>query len=123
LLDLKLLDRALRDVLGGGTDGFIADVEAVHFDASGATEAPAEGDGRKTVLGGVEVAAVLDLHSGFKLCQIEEIPSIDGQVLDLLAGQNALHGDLLGVDLDSRSLHFHHLIGLPPPAASRYPQW
>src|SRR5579863_7123991 len=44
LLDLKFLDGVLGDVLGGGADGFVADIEAIHFDASGAPETATEGN-------------------------------------------------------------------------------
>ena len=98
-----------RDVLGGGADGFIADVQAVDFNAGGAPEAAAEGDGRKTVLGGIEVAAILDLHAGFELGEIEEVAAVDGKVLDLLRGQDSLHGGLFGVHLNFGSLDFDHL--------------
>ena len=111
LLDLKFLDGALGDVLGGCAHGFIADIETIHFDAGGAAEASTEGNGRETVFGRIKVAAVLDLHTGFELREIEKISSVDGQILNLLAGQNALHGDLLSVDLNVGSLHFHDLTG------------
>ncbi len=122
LLDLKFLDGAFGDVLGGGADGFIADVEAVHLDAGGAAEAAAEGDGREPVLGGIEVAAVLDLHSGFELCEIEEISSVDGQVFNLLAGQDPLHGGLLGIDLNFCEPALPRLDWFVRPAALRCPQ-
>src|SRR5579863_70928 len=113
LLDLKFLDRARRNVLRGCAHGFVADVEPVHFDAGGASETPAKRNGRKTVLGGVEVPAVLDLDSRLQLGEVKKVSSVDRQVLDLLGGKNSLHGGLLGIDCDFGALNFDDLRCLP----------
>ena len=54
---------------------------------------------------GIEVGAVLDLHPGLKLRQVEEVAAVDRQILDLTGGQHALHRGLLGIDADRRGFH------------------
>ena len=66
-----------------GADGFIGNIDTVHFNAGGAAKASAKGDGREAVLGGIEIAAVLNLHAGLKLGKIEEVAAVDRQILNL----------------------------------------
>jgi len=79
LADLEFLNGAGRDVLRGGTHGFVGDVHAVHFDTGRATEAAAEGDGGEPILGWVEVAAVLNLDAGFELSEVKELRPLIGR--------------------------------------------
>src|SRR3954465_13412024 len=77
LAELEFLNRTSRDVLRSSAHGFIADVDAIQSDSGGTAVAPAERDRRKPVLGGIEVAAILDLHTGLELVQVQEIASIE----------------------------------------------
>ena len=83
LADLEFLNGALRNVLSGGADGLVAGIDAINLDAGGATETATEGDRGESFLGGIDVAAVLDLNAGLELGEIEEVAAVDGKVLDL----------------------------------------
>ena len=98
LADLKFVDRAGRNIFGGGADGFVADVHAVHFDARGASEAAADGNRREADFGGIEIGAILNLHARFELREIEEVAAVHRQVFDLFLVQDALHAGLFGID-------------------------
>ena len=99
------------DVAGGGADGFVRNVRAIHLNARRAAKAPAHRDGLIADLGRVEVGSILNLHARLKLRQIKEVAPVDRQILDLGRGQNALHRRLFRVDagrsglnLDGRAL-------------------
>jgi hypothetical protein len=64
---------------------------------------------RITRLRGVEILPVLQLDARLQLRQIEEVPPVDRQIIDLLLRQNVLHLGLLRVDPNRPRLHFHHL--------------
>ena len=74
-----------------------------------AAEPATEGNRRETVLGGIESAAILNLDARLQLCEVEEVAPVDGQILDLLRGEDALDCGLLGVHGNLGSLHFNHL--------------
>src|ERR1700678_1735274 len=61
--NLEFLNRAGGNILGGGADGLVADVQAIHFNARGTAKTTAERNRRESLLGGIEAAAVLDLHA------------------------------------------------------------
>jgi hypothetical protein len=93
-------------------DGFIADIDSVHFNASGPAESAAERDRRKTVFGRVEGSSILNLHSRLQLGEIEKVAAIDRQILNLLAGKDALHRGLFRIDRHFVGLYFHYLCAL-----------
>src|SRR5208282_6551763 len=97
LKKLEFLNGAGRNVLCGGSDGLVAHVDAIDFDSGGTSETALEGDGRETVLGGIESAAFLNLNSGLELSEVEEIATVDGEILNLLKADHALHCCLLGI--------------------------
>ena len=111
LFSLKFLDGTGGNVFGGSADGFVADVNAVDFDARSASKTAAKGDGGVTDFCGVKVAAVLDLHAWFELGEGEEVAAIDGQALDLFGHQHALNGGLLGVYRHRFTGHFDNRVG------------
>ena len=98
LANLEFTNGNLRNVLRGGADGFVADVHAVHLNASGAAEVARERDGRETVFCGIEVGAILNLYAGLELREVEEVAAIDRQRFDLLTGEHTLNGGLFFVD-------------------------
>ena len=108
LAELEFLDSALGNVNGGRAEYLVGNVNAVHFDSSGAAETSAEGDGREPVLAVTEVRAVLDLDARFQLCKVQEIAAIDGKVLNLLRIQHTLHGGLFGVHPQFGALDFDY---------------
>src|SRR5208283_283241 len=108
----KLLNAAGRNIFSGGTDGLVADVDAVYVDAGSASEASAEGDRRVADLGRVEIRAVLNLDARLKLGEIEEVAAVDGQVGNLIRAQHALHLRLLGVDLYGAGANLNGFTGL-----------
>src|SRR3989442_1753894 len=67
LAELELLDAAWGDVRCGRAEYLVGNVDAVHFDSSGATETATERDRRITVL--AETRRILDLNARFQLCQ------------------------------------------------------
>jgi hypothetical protein len=97
LADLKFLDGADGNILRGRSDRLVGNVEPVDFYARGAAKSPAEGDRGKTLLGGIEISAVLNLYAGFELRQVQEISPVNRQVFDLRAGNDSLDGGLVGV--------------------------
>ena len=107
---MKLVNRTCRDIFSRGAHRLVAYVHAVHFNAGRAAKAAAHGDGREAHFRGVEVAAILNLHAGFELREIEKVPSVYGQILDLLSVQNSLNARLLGVDSYSLLGHFNHRV-------------
>src|SRR5580704_2295366 len=100
LADLKFVNRAGGNIFRGGADCFVTDVHAVHFDARGASEAAADGDRGETHFGGIEIGAILNLHAGFQLRQVQKVSPVDREVFDLLLVQDALDARLLGIDCD-----------------------
>src|SRR5260221_1794025 len=100
LTELELLNGTRRNVLGRCTHGFVGYVDSIHLDARAASESAAEGNRRIPNLGRVEVGAVLNLHSGFELREVEEVTAIYRQVLDLAGGEHSLHRGLFGIHPD-----------------------
>src|SRR5271166_4870267 len=111
LAELKFLDAAGRNVSSSRSDRFIGDVDAVHRNARRAPEASAEGNGRIADLGRIEVGAVLNLHARLELCEVQEVAPVDGQIVDLLGADHALHNRLLRVDADRAACDFYHFGG------------
>ncbi len=107
LRDLKFLNGARRNVAGGRAYGLVGNVGAVHLDAGRTSEAPADGDRLIADLGGIEVGAVLDLHAGFELGEIQEVAPVDRQALNLVGRQHAFHRCGLGVHGDRAGLDVH----------------
>src|SRR5260370_32229337 len=95
--DVCSSDLVNRNVLRGGANGLVANVQTIHFDTGRAAEPPAKGDRRETLFGGIEVAAVLDLHAGLELSQIQEITAVDGQILNLFLRPYALDRGLFRI--------------------------
>src|SRR5579872_5729057 len=112
LANLKFLNGAGRDIGGGGTYGFVRDVDAVNLDACGASETSAKGDRRVAGLGGVKVLAVLNLNAGLELGEIKEVAAIHWQVRNLIFGDHTLHGRLLRVHRYGVGLDFDDLTRL-----------
>ena len=115
LADLELRDRAGRYVLGCGSNGLIADVDAINFDARAASETSTERNGGIADLGRIEVRTVLDLHAWFELRQIQEVPAIHRKILDLLPSQNTLHARLFGIYFHGAGLYLDDLAFLANP--------
>ena len=97
MAELELLDAAGGDVRCGRAEYLIGNVYAVHFNSSGAAETAGEGDGGVPILADSEVGCILNLNTGFQLCQIEKIPPVDRQVFNLFSIQHTLHCGLFGV--------------------------
>src|SRR6185437_126630 len=110
---LKFRNRAGREVLRGGTDSFIGDINTIHLNAGGAAEAATKGDRRETILGRIKVAAILNLHARLKLGQIKKVATVDGEILNLFRAEDALYGRLLSVDCNGRSGDFYNFCRLP----------
>ena len=110
--DLKLLDRALRNILCRSPYRLIADIDAIHLNSRRSPKSSPKRDGRESVLRGIEVATILNLHSRLKLRQIEEITSIDGKIVDLLRVEHTLNRRLLCIDMQFGGGHFNHLFGI-----------
>src|SRR5215472_12598328 len=89
LVELKFLNRALRNVLGRGAYCFVADIDSVNFNSCASSKPASEGDGGVSNLGGIKIRAVLDLHARFELGQVEKVTPVDRQVFNLLLVQNA----------------------------------
>src|SRR5437667_10005309 len=83
LAKLKLLDGAGGNVSSCGTDGLVADVHTVHFNASCATVSPAERNGGVACLRKVTILSILNLHSALKLCDVKQVAPVDRQALEL----------------------------------------
>src|SRR5580658_1161263 len=98
LCQLEFGNGAGRDALCRCADVFVAHIHAVNFDARRAAKPAAERDRGKSGLGGVEVSAVLNLHAGLELGEVQEVPPVDGQVIDLFRIYDTLNLSLLGVD-------------------------
>src|SRR5579862_2182067 len=111
LSELKFGDRAGRNARGSGADVFIADVHSIHRDSRAAAESASERNRRKPSLGGIEVAAILDLDARLELCEIEEVASIHRQIFNLLSGQASRHLGLIRIDGHSLAAYFHNCAG------------
>ena len=83
-------------------------VHAVHLNAGAAAETAAERNRGETVLGRVEVSAVLNLNARLELSQIQEVASIDRQIFDLLGGQRTGDLRLVRIDLHCFAGDFDH---------------
>jgi len=68
-----------------------------------------EGNRRETVFGWVEGAALLNLNAGLELREVKKIAPVDGEVLNLVEIDRALHRGLLRIDGDRASLNFNDL--------------
>ena len=108
LADLKLLNRAGRNVGGSGSNGLVRDVYTIYFNTSRTPESATKRDRRVASLGGIEVLAILNLYAGLELRQVKEISSIHRQVFNLAGRQNSLNRRLFGIDLKLVGLNFNH---------------
>src|SRR5579864_915316 len=111
LCELKFGDRAGRNACGGRRIVFIAHVHSIHCDSRAAAEAAPERNRRKSGLGRIEVAAVLNLDARLELCEIEEVASIHRQIFNLLGGQASRHLSLIRIDGHSLAAYFHNRAG------------
>src|ERR1700758_3533662 len=111
LCELKFGDRTRRNACGGGANVFIANVHSIHRDSRAAAESPSKRNRRKSGLGRVEVAAVLNLDARLELCEIEEVASIHRQIFNLLSGQASRHLGLIRIDGHSLAAYFHNRAG------------
>ncbi len=97
---LKFFDGVDRNVLRSRTNSLVADIQAIDLDTRRAAESSTKGDRREALFRGIEVAAVLDLHAGFELSEVQEIAAVDGQILDLLLRHYALDRGLFRIQRD-----------------------
>ena len=107
---LKLTDCDLRDILRGRPHGFVADINPVHLNASRSSEMPRERDRRESILGGVEIGAVLNLDAWFELREIKKVSPVDRKVFNLLSREYSLHRRLFRVHGNRGALHRHHSV-------------
>ena len=101
LRDLEFIDCARRNVRRGSAHGLVADVDAVHVNTRGPSEAAAERDRRIPGFRGIEVLSILDLYARLELSQIKEVAPVHRQILDLSGRKYTLHRCLFGVHLHS----------------------
>ena len=90
----------LREVLHGSADDVIDDRATVDGDLCGATGLPGYGHARIVCLGRVEVAALDLLDAWLELCEVQKIPPIEWQILDLPCVYDARNGIICTVYLD-----------------------
>src|SRR5690349_13636789 len=88
--DLEFLNRFVREICCGGTDGFVGYINAVHLNTRGASAAPADRNADKLVFRRIEISAVARLHSGLQLREVEEVPAVERKVVDLFRGDDAV---------------------------------
>ena len=110
MCNLKFGYCALRNALGGRSDCFVAHVHAVNLDSRRAAVAATKRHRGKSRFRRVEVTTILNLHAGFKLSEVQEVPAVNRQIFNLLLCYNALHFSLLGIYEHSPRRHFHNRI-------------
>ena len=82
-----------------GAYGFVGNIDTVHLDTRGTALSSLNGDSCKAVLSRVEVPTILNLNPRAQLSQIQKIPPVEGQHVNLLGSGRILHRGLHGVDL------------------------
>ncbi len=107
LLNAEFRDGFVGNIGHRRADGFVGDVHAIHLNAGHAAAAATDGNARKLVLGGIEGAAVHDLHARFLLRQVKEVAAIERKRLDAGGIHRALHGSLGRVHRHRRAFHGH----------------
>src|SRR5260370_29297476 len=105
---MKFVDGVDRNILRGRTNRLVTDIQAIDLNTRRAAKSSAKGDRRKALFGRIEVAAVLNLHSGFELSEVQEIAAVDGQVLNLLLRNHALNRGLFRIQRDGGTLNANH---------------
>src|SRR3984957_13322776 len=111
LSELKFGDRTGRNACGSGAHVFIANVHSIHRDSRAAAESASERNRRKSGLGRIEVAAILNLDARLELCEIEEVAPIHWQIFNLLSGQASRYLGLIRIDGHSLAAYFHNCAG------------
>jgi hypothetical protein len=103
-------------------DRFVGDIQTIDFDAGSSAGASTEGDGRESILRGVERSAILDLNAGFERGKVQKVPAVDGELFNLPGGDYVLYRGLFKVhangirfDADDNRFRaqFKFYVGLP----------
>ena len=83
--------RLQRQVLNRSSDSLIRHVNAIFLDAGRAALATRYGNSSIAILGRVKTPAIQGLNARFELGQIQEIPPVHRQAIDLVGSYDAAH--------------------------------
>jgi hypothetical protein len=92
------------------------DIDSVHGNPLCPAKPATKGNRSKAILGRVEAVAVLNLYAGLQLSQIQEVPSVQGELLNLLPVKNTLYGCLHCIHLHVLAVTSISVVAVPTPS-------